>query len=342
MSRTSSHTAPNADCGCVMTAQPLTAARKALTVEREGLERLEQALNGPLGVALEQAIAQILSAPGRLIITGIGKSGHIGRKIQATLASTGTPALFLHPAEAAHGDLGIIQPGDIVLALSSSGESVELAPLLAFAAHNALPLIGITSSAKSSLGRSSTVCLLLPPAQEACPLNLAPTTSSLLQLALGDALAIALMEKRHFTSQDFSRLHPAGQIGARLRPVRELMHTGSSMPLGPPTLPLRSVIIEMTRKAFGCIGVVDHERRLCGLIADGDLRRALKRDLDRTTAADIMNPNPLTTSPGTLMQDALHQMHDRAVPVSSLFVLDDQQRPLGILHLHDFLQAGVL
>lgn len=324
-----------------MSAHPLVAARRALTQERIGLERLEQALNGVLGEALERAVAHIMSAPGRLIITGIGKSGHIGRKIQSTLASTGTPALFLHPAEAAHGDLGIIQSGDVVLALSNSGESVELAPLLSFSKQHALPLIGITSAAHSSLGRNSTICLLLPAAEEACPLGLAPTTSSLMQLALGDALAIALMEQRRFSSHDFSALHPAGQIGARLRPVRDLMHTGASMPLGPPTLPLRSVIIEMTHKAFGCMGVVDTQGRLCGLIADGDLRRALKRDLDETTAADIMNLHPLTTGPDTLVQDILHRMHDRPVPVSSIFVLDQEKRPLGILHLHDFLQAGV-
>lgn len=325
-----------------MSAHPLAAARLALTKERMGLELLEKELHGPLGEALEAAVVHITTAPGRLIITGIGKSGHIGRKIQSTLASTGTPALFLHPAEAAHGDLGIIQQGDSVLALSNSGESVELAPLLSFAAQRSLPLIGITSAAHSSLGRASTVCLLLPPAEEACPLGLAPTTSSVMQLALGDALAIALMEHRHFSSHDFSALHPAGQIGARLRPVCDLMHTGASMPLGSPTLPLRSVIIEITRKAFGCMGVVNAEGKLCGLVADGDLRRALKHDLDRTTAADIMNTTPLTIGPNTLMQDALHQMHDRPVPVSSLFVLDQEQRPLGILHLHDFLQAGVV
>ncbi|GAP24953.1 arabinose-5-phosphate isomerase KpsF/GutQ [Gluconobacter frateurii NBRC 101659] len=320
---------------------PLPSALHTLAAERQGLEALEAAFQSSLGSAFIQAVDRILNCTGRLIVTGIGKSGHIGRKIQATLASTGTPSLFVHPAEASHGDLGMVAPGDLILALSNSGETAELAAILAYAAHKKLGVIAITSVETSALARASEIALVLPKAQEACPMGLAPTTSTLLQLALGDALAIALLEKRGFTANDFQTFHPGGRLGARLRPVRELMHTGDALPLGKTSLSLRSVILEMTRKAFGCMGVTDDAGVLCGLITDADLRRALHLDLDATTAEEVMNRSPITTTPATLAQDVLLLMNARSKPITSLFVVGDDGRPQGIIHLHDLLRAGL-
>lgn len=320
---------------------PLPSALHTLAVERQGLEALESALGGPLGQAFSHAIERILLCSGRLIVTGIGKSGHIGRKIQATLASTGTPSLFVHPAEAAHGDLGMVAAGDVILALSNSGETTELAAILSYASHRQLDVIAITSVETSALARAAKIALVLPPAREACPMGLAPTTSTLLQLALGDALAIALLEKRGFTANDFSVFHPGGRLGARLRPVRELMHTGEALPLGEKSLSLRSVILEMTHKAFGCMGVTDENGALCGLITDADLRRALHSDLDTTTAEEVMNLSPTTTAPSTLAQDVLLLMNARSKPITSLFVVGEDGRPQGIIHLHDLLRAGL-
>ncbi|MBS1070340.1 KpsF/GutQ family sugar-phosphate isomerase [Gluconobacter cerinus] len=320
---------------------PLPSALHTLAVERQGLEALESALGGALGQAFRHAIERILLCSGRLIVTGIGKSGHIGRKIQATLASTGTPSLFVHPAEAAHGDLGMMAAGDVILALSNSGETTELAAILSYASHRQLDVIAITSVETSALARAAKIALVLPPAREACPMGLAPTTSTLLQLALGDALAIALLEKRGFTANDFSVFHPGGRLGARLRPVRELMHTGEALPLGEKSLSLRSVILEMTHKAFGCMGVTDENGALCGLITDADLRRALHSDLDTTTAEEVMNLSPTTTAPSTLAQDVLLLMNARSKPITSLFVVGEDGRPQGIIHLHDLLRAGL-
>ncbi|MBS0993853.1 KpsF/GutQ family sugar-phosphate isomerase [Gluconobacter cerinus] len=320
---------------------PLPSALHTLAVERQGLEALESALGGSLGQAFSHAIERILLCSGRLIVTGIGKSGHIGRKIQATLASTGTPSLFVHPAEAAHGDLGMVAAGDVILALSNSGETTELAAILSYASHRQLDVIAITSVETSALARAAKIALVLPPAREACPMGLAPTTSTLLQLALGDALAIALLEKRGFTANDFSVFHPGGRLGARLRPVRELMHTGEALPLGEKSLSLRSVILEMTHKAFGCMGVTDENGVLCGLITDADLRRALHSDLDTTTAEEVMNLSPTTTAPSTLAQDVLLLMNARSKPITSLFVVGEDGRPQGIIHLHDLLRAGL-
>ncbi|GBR07568.1 KpsF/GutQ family sugar-phosphate isomerase [Gluconobacter frateurii] len=320
---------------------PLPSALHTLAAERQGLEALEAAFHSSLGSAFSKAVDRILNCPGRLIVTGIGKSGHIGRKIQATLASTGTPSLFVHPAEASHGDLGMVAAGDLILALSNSGETAELAAILSYASHKHLGVIAITSVETSALARAAEIALVLPKAREACPMGLAPTTSTLLQLALGDALAIALLEKRGFTASDFQTFHPGGRLGARLRPVRELMHTGDALPLGKTSLSLRSVILEMTRKAFGCMGVTDDAGVLCGLITDADLRRALHRDLDATTAEEVMNRSPITTTPATLAQDVLLLMNARSKPITSLFVVGEDGRPQGIIHLHDLLRAGL-
>ncbi|WP_239021276.1 KpsF/GutQ family sugar-phosphate isomerase [Novacetimonas cocois] len=329
-------------------------ACKVLQTERNGLTLLMEALRQALGNTGDAAVAasglgdafirtiEVLSTPARrVVVTGMGKSGHIGRKIQSTLASTGTPSIFVHPAEASHGDLGMLQPGDAILALSNSGETSELADIVSHARRFGLLLIAMTAHAESTLARAADISLVLPHAPEACPMGLAPTTSSTMQLALGDALAIVLLTRRGFGADDFGVFHPGGRLGAQLRSVRELMHTGPGMPLGAPDLPLRQVIMEMTRKAFGCMGVVGPDGALVGLITDGDLRRALEQDIDGTRAADIMNTNPQTIRPDALAVDALRIMNDRPRPITSLFVLDAEHHPIGILHIHDLLRAGV-
>ncbi|GBR69757.1 KpsF/GutQ family sugar-phosphate isomerase [Gluconobacter kanchanaburiensis] len=320
---------------------PLDSALQTLAIERRGLDALEQAFSGPLGDTFVAAVNCIAESPGRLVVTGIGKSGHIARKIQATLASTGTPSLFLHPAEASHGDLGMIAAGDIILAISNSGETAELAAILTYAARQRHRVIALTSVATSALARAAHISLVLPRSTEACPMGLAPTTSTLLQLALGDALAIALLEKRGFTARDFGAFHPGGLLGARLRPISDLMHTGDALPLGQGSLPLRSVILEMTRKSFGCMGVVDDKGVLQGLITDADLRHAISGDLDRTTAEDVMNRAPVTATTDMLAQDVLHLMNQRKRPITSLFILDETRQPRGIVHIHDLLRSGL-
>ncbi|MCE2565964.1 SIS domain-containing protein [Komagataeibacter sp. FNDCF1] len=329
-------------------ARILLDACNVLRTESAGLHAMITALDAPptpggggLGQAFIQAIERILTDNMRVVVTGIGKSGHIGRKIQATLASTGTPAIFVHPAEASHGDLGMLQKGDAVLAISNSGETSEMADLISHARRFGMLLIAMTSCADSTLARTADIVLLLPRAPEACPNGLAPTTSSTMQLALGDALAIVLLQRRGFSASDFGIFHPGGRLGTQLRKVRELMHLGSSMPLGAPDMPLRQVIMEMTRKAFGCMGVVDANNHLVGLITDRDLRLALDLDLDHTHAADIMNTRPQTLGPDVLAAEALRIMNDRPRPISSIFVLDDTDQPVGIVHLHDLLRAGI-
>lgn len=324
-----------------MNASPLLTACRALQTERQGLEQLEDALHGPMQEGFKAALDAILSMKGRLILTGMGKSGHIGRKINATLASTGTPSLFLHPAEAAHGDLGMIESGDVILYLSNSGETSELAAILLHATRLNLTQIAFTTNATSTLAQSVQIPLIIPAAPEACPMGLAPTTSCLLQLALGDALAIALLEQRSFNAHDFGLLHPAGTLGAQLRPISDFMHTDDAMPLGREDMSLRAVILEITRKSFGCIGILDNDGRLAGLISDGDLRPALGQDLDKTTAREIMNRTPLTGTATMRAQEIRRLMNDRPVPVTSLFIVDDEKRPVGILHLHDLLRAGL-
>lgn len=321
----------------------LDSAQATLAAEASGLSALQSALATPdaMGDAFTKAVACIATTEGRVVVAGIGKSGHIGRKIQATLASTGTSAIFVHPAEAAHGDLGMIEARDVMLLLSQSGETSELAALLEHAARHALPVIGMTSSPASTLARASTVVLCLPRTKEACPMGLAPTTSTIMQLALGDALAIALLERRGFTAHDFSAFHPGGSLGALLRPVCRLMHDGPAMPLGTADMTLSSVIIEMTRKAFGCIGILDDRGVLVGLVSDGDLRPALMRDLDRTTAGEIMNRAPITTRGEVLAQEVIHLMTARRKAINSLFVVDECHRPVGIIHLHDLLRTGI-
>lgn len=314
-----------------------------LQTEQNGLAALEHALRDPngLGGAFAQAVLLISSLSGRLVVTGIGKSGHIARKIQATLASTGTPALFVHPAEASHGDLGMVQSGDAVLAFSNSGETTELGDIAAHTRRAGLPLLAVTSRAESSLACAADIALTLPAMKEACPMGLAPTTSTTMQLAFGDALAVALLQQKGFTASDFGTYHPGGRLGMRLRTVQDLMRTGSAMPLVQPDMLMRDVIMEMTHKALGCIGILDHNGCLAGLITDGDLRRALDLDLATTQAKDVMNRKPLTVGPDIFASEAVRIMNERKRPVTSLFVLDTAQKPLGVVHMHDLLRAGV-
>ena len=325
----------------------LLIAARVLVAEAEGLSILARAVarGEPLGDGLVRALDAIVGLPGRVVVVGIGKSGHVGRKIQATLASTGTPSLFVHPAEASHGDLGMIQPGDALLVLSNSGETAELADVIAHSRRFGLTLIAITSNAGSTLARASDIVLLLPPAPEACPMGLAPTTSTTMQLALGDALAVALLQRRGFSASDFSLFHPGGQLGSRLRRVGELMHAGEAVPLADPGMPMLHAIMLMTSKAFGCLGVTGPDGRLVGIITDGDLRRTLGSEVDRDLrtlrTGEVMNDAPRTIGPDMLAAEALHIMNAGSRPITSLFVVDAAQRPVGILHVHDLLRAGI-
>lgn len=316
----------------------LDVARLVLTTEAAGLRALADSLDR----GFTRAVELLASATGRVVVSGMGKSGHVARKIAATLASTGTPALFVHPAEASHGDLGMIVAGDAVLALSNSGETPELADLIAHARRYALPLVCVTGRARSTLAEAADVALLLPAAREACPMGLAPTTSTTMQIALGDALAVALLTRRGFGPSDFRQIHPGGKLGARLRRVRELMHTGDELPLVVPELRMDAALLVMTEKRFGCIGVVGDDGRLAGIVTDFDLRRAMAADLLTRQVDAVMNPTPFTIGPDTLAAEALHDMmHARARPITTLFVVDAAGRPIGILHVHDLLRAGV-
>ncbi|MCJ8143158.1 KpsF/GutQ family sugar-phosphate isomerase [Ancylobacter sp. A5.8] len=314
-------------------------ARRTLAVEAGGLAALGEAVEGALGEALEAAIGLIEQARGRVIVTGMGKSGHIGRKIAATLASTGTPALFLHAAEASHGDLGMVTQDDVLLAISWSGETAELGDVVDYARRFANPLLAITSNAGSTLGRAANVALVLPRAEEACPNGLAPTTSTLLQLALGDALAVALLERRGFSASDFRVFHPGGKLGARLLKVSDLMHAEETVPLVAVATPMSEALIEITGKRFGCCGVVDGSGRLIGIVTDGDLRRKMTTDLLSLPVEQVMTASPLTVAPDEFASAALGAMSRRQITV--LFV-ESEGTPVGILHIHDLLRAGVI
>ncbi|MCI4679761.1 KpsF/GutQ family sugar-phosphate isomerase [Rhodoblastus acidophilus] len=316
----------------------LEAAQRSVEIEAAGVASLRAALDGELGAALEKAIATIRAARGRVIVSGMGKSGHIGRKVAATLASTGTPAFFLHPAEASHGDLGMVTQDDVVLAFSWSGETVELADLIEYAKRFAIPLIAAASRRDSALGRAADILLELPQVEEACPNGLAPTTSTTIQLVLGDALAVALIEDRGFSAQDFRQFHPGGKLGARLHKVDDLMHAGEDMPLLSESAAMSEVILTMTGKRFGCVGLVDDKGRLSGIITDGDLRRHWSDLLQDKTPREIMTRAPLTAPRGALASSALETMNRRKITV--LFIVEDG-KPAGILHIHDLLRAGV-
>ncbi len=318
-------------------ASDLEVARAVLATEAAGLN----ALAGALDARFDDAVALLAGVNGRVVVSGMGKSGHVARKIAATLASTGTPALFVHPAEASHGDLGMVVPGDAVLALSNSGETAELADIIAHARRFGLPLIGITARAGSALAEAADVALLLPTAEEACPMGLAPTTSTTMQIALGDALAVALLTRRGFTAADFRQFHPGGRLGSRLKRVRELMHTGEAIPLAGTETAMDRAVLTMTEKRFGCVGVTDANGRLVGIVTDGDLRRAMGPDLFSRTVREVMTRGPRTIGPDALAAKALHVMNTPERPITALFVLDAAGAPIGILHLHDLLRAGL-
>ena len=323
----------------------LRAAQRVLLMESESLAALSRSLNGDF----IDAIDRLTAVTGRIIVSGMGKSGHIARKIAATLASTGSPAQFVHPAEASHGDLGMITDKDAVLALSNSGNTPELSDVIAYTRRYAIPLLAITSKDGSALAEAADVALILPDAPEACPMGLAPTTSTTMMLALGDALAIALLERQGFSMQDFQVLHPGGTLGSKLLRVADIMHGPEELPLCRAETPMAEAILVMTNRRFGCVGIVDAQVRLTGIITDGDLRRHMAPDLLNQTAGDIMTPGPKKTiRPQALAAEAVGLMNaieGGLPPVTSLFVVEDGSgdlpRPVGILHIHDCLRAGV-
>ena len=316
----------------------LASALRTLSVEAAGLAALEASLANGLGGPFTAAVALLKKVRGRVIVTGMGKSGHVGRKIAATLASTGTPAFFVHPGEASHGDLGMVTAGDAILALSWSGETVELRDLVAFSRRFGVGLVAITSAGESALGKAADVVLHLPRAEEACPNGLAPTTSTLMQLAIGDALAIALLEERGFTAADFRVFHPGGKLGAVLAQVRDVMHRGEALPLRPRGTPMSEVLIEMTAKGFGCCGIIEADGLLAGIVTDGDLRRHMKADLLALPVEAVMTRGPKTARTDQLASEVLDLMNRSKI--TALFAVEDG-RPVGILHVHDLLRAGV-
>ncbi|SEP51245.1 arabinose-5-phosphate isomerase [Methylobacterium sp. ap11] len=305
----------------------------------QAMQELAEALEGDLGTPFEKAVGTILRTRGRLIVSGIGKSGHIGRKIAATLASTGTLAFFVHPSEASHGDLGMIAKDDTVLALSWSGETSELGDLIAFTRRFSIPLIAMTWNAASTLGRAADVLLNLPRVRESCPHDLAPTSSSLIQLAMGDALAVALLARRGFTSSHFRTFHPGGNLAARLKTVRQLMHVGDEVPLVTHGTLMGDVLLAIAGRRFGCVGVVDGAGLLVGIVTDGDLRRHIGPGLLTMPVEIVMTYDPLAIEPSLLASAALEIMNRRRV--TALFVVEEG-RPTGILHVHDLLRAGIV
>jgi arabinose-5-phosphate isomerase len=313
-----------------------------LAAEAAGLQALAAGLDERFARAVDLLAGRAgPGTQGRVVVSGMGKSGHVGRKIAATLASTGTPAMFVHPGEASHGDLGMILPSDAVLALSNSGETTELSDLVAHTRRFGLPLVAVVGRAGSTLAQAADVALVLPDAPEACPMGLAPTTSTTMQLALGDAIAVALLTRRGFGPADFRVFHPGGKLGAQLRRVREVMHAADALPLARPETPMHAALLAMTEKRFGCLGVTDADGSLAGIITDGDLRRAMGPDLLERRVDSVMTRAPRTIGPDAMAAEALRMMNDPERPITALFVVDDARRPVGILHIHDLLRAGV-
>jgi arabinose-5-phosphate isomerase len=313
-------------------------ALRTLETGSSGIAAIVTALRGPLGAAFAQVVDLIRNAKGRVIVTGLGKSGHVARKIAATLASTGTPAFFVHAAEASHGDLGMITTEDVILALSWSGEQPEMKNLVNYSARFAIPMIAVTSNAESSLGSAARIVLELPKAREACPHNLAPTTSSLMQAAIGDALAIALLESRGFTALEFAKFHPGGKLGAMLKHTSDLMQTGAAVPIKPLGTTMSEALVEMSAKGFGCVVIVDSRGACVGIITDGDLRRHMRPDLLDALVEEIMTKNPITVRADQLASEVLEILNTSKI--TALFVVDET-RPVGLVHMHDLLRAGV-
>jgi arabinose-5-phosphate isomerase len=313
-------------------------ALRTLETGSAGIAALAAALQGALGAAFTDTVELIRGAKGRVIVTGLGKSGHVARKIAATLASTGTPAFFVHAAEASHGDLGMITQDDVIVALSWSGEQPEMKNLVNYSARFAIPMIALTSNAQSSLGAAARIVLELPKAREACPHNLAPTTSTLMQAAIGDALAIALLESRGFTALEFANFHPGGKLGAMLKHTSDLMHTGDELPLKPLGTTMSDALVEMSAKGFGCVAITDARGAIAGIITDGDLRRQMRSDLLSATVDEVMTRNPRTIARDSLASEALELLNSSKI---TTLIVTDAGKPVGIIHLHDLLRAGV-
>ena len=316
-------------------------AQNVIGLEIKGLEKLAKMLGdaeSPLSKNFNASIDMIKACEGRVIVTGIGKSGHIGRKIAATLTSTGEPASFVHPGEASHGDLGMISTRDVVLAISNSGDTAELASIITYCARFNIKLIGISSNSDSTLGRNANIILELPKANEACGETRAPTTSTTMTLALGDAIAVALLRDKGFKADDFKRYHPGGKLGAGLRKVSDLTAAQSNLPLAKPHTRLSDITNIITSNNYGCVGIVEGEK-LIGVITDGDIRRHLSPDIYEKQAKDVMTKNPIIVKPDTLAADALALMSDKRI--TALFVIDDS-RPIGLIHIQDFMTNGVI
>jgi arabinose-5-phosphate isomerase len=316
----------------------IESAFRTLETEASGISALAAAVRDGLGAPFAQAVELIHNSKGHLIVTGMGKSGHVGRKIAATFASTGTPSFFVHPGEASHGDLGMITTNDVILALSWSGETVELADLIDYSRRFRIALVAVTASQDSTLANAADVVLTLPQAREACPHNLAPTTSSLMQLVLGDALAIALLEARGFTAVDFRMFHPGGRLGAKLKFVSHIMRTGAHIPLVALGTLMADAIMEMSTKSLGCVGITDQNGMLVGIITDGDLRRHMRPDLLDARVEAIMTRGPKTVRPDQLVSETLEVLNSSKI--TALMVVD-AGKPVGVVHLHDLLRAGV-
>ncbi len=314
-------------------------ALRVVTTERNALEALQAALTNGLAGPLCNAVNIIGGISGRVIVTGVGKSGHIGTKIAATFASTGTPAFFVHPVEANHGDLGMIGRDDAILAMSWGGESQELQGILNYSRRFSIPLIAMTAGETSTLAREADIVLLLPKVQEACPHGLAPTSSTVMQLAMGDAIAISLLEARGFTPSDFRIFHPGGKLGASLTHVRDIMHTGDRLPLVKQGTPMPEAIVTLSHKHFGCVAVLDDDGKLCGIVTEGDMARNLSRNLAELCVDDVMTRTPKTIKPTTLATAALATLNEHSI--GALIVVDEDNRPIGLVHFHDLLRIGV-
>jgi arabinose-5-phosphate isomerase len=322
-----------------MTQNTLASIRKTLSLESQGLLTLIAAVNSGLGPNLERAIEVILKAPGRVVVSGMGKSGHIARKIASTMASTGTPAAFVHPAEASHGDLGMITSDDVVILLSNSGESLELKDMLNYCARFSVPMIAITANSASTMGRAADVILELPKVQEACPNGLAPTTSTLLQLALGDAVAMALLEAKGFSADDFRNFHPGGKLGAQIKQAQDIMHSAAELPLCQVGDAMSTALTVMNSFKFGCIGVTASTGKLEGIITDGDLRRNLSLDVLSRKVEAVMTKNPTTIHRQMLAAEVIELINQKRI--TAVFVVDESGKPIGLIHIHDLLRAGV-
>lgn len=319
-----------------MTNKDIVSAHNTITKEIAALNILDQQIDENLTKALDL----MQNAKGRIIVTGMGKSGHIGKKIAATLSSTGTPAIFVHPAEASHGDLGMFTNDDVVLAISNGGESKELADVLVYCKRYNLPLIAMTKNPQSTLGKAGDILLKLPDCGEACPLGLAPTSSTTATLVLGDVLAVALIERKGFSSLDYKQRHPGGKLGAILKKVSDLMHTGDEIPLVPEYISLKDAILVMSSKMLGCVGIVNENNELTGIITDGDLRRIISSEALDAKVSDIMVKNPKTIEPDAMLVEAINKMNNTGKGITQLFVVENK-KPIGIIHIHDCLRAGV-